>query len=42
MIKYLFWIILIIIFYYCNKYILPIYYKVDEITNEYIENFINK
>lgn len=37
----LFLIILIIIFYYLNKNISEIYYKVNKVTDQYIENFIN-
>ena len=36
-----FFIILVIIFYYLNKNISKIYYKVNKVTDEYIENFIN-
>ena len=36
-----FLIILIIIFYYLNKNISKIYYNVNKVTDEYIENFIN-
>lgn len=32
----------IIGFYYMNKHILPLYFKIDKISDEYIENFINK
>lgn len=34
-------IILIILFYYLNNYIIPIYLKIDSIADQYIENFIN-
>jgi hypothetical protein len=36
-----FFIILIIIFHYLNKNISQIYYKVNKVTDQYIENFIN-
>jgi hypothetical protein len=35
-------IFLIIIFFIINKYINSIYHTVDNFTNEYIEDFINK
>jgi hypothetical protein len=35
-------IFFLIVFYIINKYIISIYYKVDNIANEYIENFINE
>jgi hypothetical protein len=36
-----FFIILIIIFYILNKNISQIYYKVNKVTDQYIENFMN-
>jgi hypothetical protein len=36
-----FFIILIIIFYILNKNISQIYYNVNKVTDQYIENFMN-
>lgn len=35
-------IFLIVIFFIINKYIISMYNKVDNFTNKYIEDFINK
>jgi hypothetical protein len=35
-------IFFLIVFYIINKYIISIYYKIDNIANKYIENFINE
>lgn len=35
-------ILLLIVFYLVNKYIHIVYYKINEISDIYIENFISK